>query len=1019
MGVGRSEFATGWAEKAKSGLMDELQRLVDRLRAVLTGEVVPQPGDVEALNAELLAAVAMANDRLKRCESLLQQGYRSEAIQQCEIAPNLLDVVAVLDFAESNEWANLMREHGLDVPAELRLEAAADLNEAYLLAEPLESLMQQHRLLALGRGSLDRRLAVMRQIRRKDPENPLWEQDVRLFERERLGEIRSALRAASQSANADHLGAMERELKSDAWLERPSPRLVSEVVRAHNRSRALVARRELEQVEPALTSAFAELDVAAARMWRDRFCALQQIAELPPDDPLIEQVAPAMEWLEQCDASELAEQQHQQAVADLDNAITTSQPREVIERLYNATTLHDYEIPAALQRRCHDYLQYVEVRGRRRFVAVMTGSIIAVVAVGALVGLMILQRGRETDITTHSANLASLIEDSKLAEAGDYLAGLTDRDWLFQDSRIQQLAAQLKSSQQAEEDRQRQVLVLEQTIRELVEQKSPTWAAAEEARTTLGQMEKLATSVEQARIEQARLSITRVENRLQNQVNDDFDRDLAEFVDRVQDVPDDDIEAIDALRQQLRELNERPRVSQERKTGSLPGIDARLVALKIEAQRNIDVREALADITDQVGNVDRFQAALESYAKKFPDTSRSQDLQKVAAEEAGLWKHVATWNTLKEGWAHRDFGTISPEDARKLLDQLDEAGRATSPLPVPPVFRRLRDTLAAVAQRESQGRNGPTDNLMTVLRDPAVANLMMIHTSNGEYIYVKEEPRTLGKKLLFKRYTTMTLTKTIPGSVVEAEVDNLRKNDSTDWQAPQSRFAAFASDRLRFIATAGWEAVYLDLLAELHAASQMDPIVRILLMKHVLNAASQGSTVIRSAFEAEQRTLAGVQVDPSINWFDPESRSAIELRERLSAVLEGIKPPAEKRMMIQEQLESLSKPAMGPRYTWTGWLSRNSNGSCVMRVGPREELHGEGELFVLNVQPSSVPDQPPLVSFVHVGKLEDGRPTLAENPAPPADSPWREGRAVFLTRSAGKAAAVSGSTPKPAVAHRQ
>ncbi len=91
-------------------------------------------------------------------------GPRSEAIHLAEEPPNLLDLVAALDLPDAEVWSDFCQTTGLPVPPALQMDRAAQLNDAYAAEQPLEHLLNRHRLLALSRGPVSERLEVIRQL---------------------------------------------------------------------------------------------------------------------------------------------------------------------------------------------------------------------------------------------------------------------------------------------------------------------------------------------------------------------------------------------------------------------------------------------------------------------------------------------------------------------------------------------------------------------------------------------------------------------------------------------------------------------------------------------------------------------------------------------------------------------------------------------------------------------------------------------------------------------------------------
>ena len=125
--------------------MNEIQRVVDELRFILQREVLEKTDELTTLVQEYSQLCHEVNARLRRCDECVKQGLRSEALHLAEATPNLLDAVAVLDFAERSELLDLIAMYFMTPPEPLLLEVATALNVAYAEHAPLEKLLDMHR----------------------------------------------------------------------------------------------------------------------------------------------------------------------------------------------------------------------------------------------------------------------------------------------------------------------------------------------------------------------------------------------------------------------------------------------------------------------------------------------------------------------------------------------------------------------------------------------------------------------------------------------------------------------------------------------------------------------------------------------------------------------------------------------------------------------------------------------------------------------------------------------------------
>src|SRR6056297_1145651 len=172
--------------------------------------------------AEAYAAeVTRVNERLSAAAHLLHKGLRSEAIQNASIAPNAIDDASKLDFSEAEEWFDILQFLGITVPPPLQREQAELLNEAIVESQPLETLLQRHRRLAIARAPLPWRLKVLRRIAELDGFQAFWQEDVESWERARQKEIASEVKTAIARDDLGQIDSLLEELTQSPWRVAP------------------------------------------------------------------------------------------------------------------------------------------------------------------------------------------------------------------------------------------------------------------------------------------------------------------------------------------------------------------------------------------------------------------------------------------------------------------------------------------------------------------------------------------------------------------------------------------------------------------------------------------------------------------------------------------------------------------------------------------------------------------------------------------------------------------------------
>jgi hypothetical protein len=115
----------------------ETERLTRKLSGCLRGDSGNQPGCAK-LAEEFAAACHAANLRLQQCEAMIRVGDRHQAIQLAETAPNLLDIVTILEFRGSEKWRSYCQETGLQVAEAIDPRSVEALNECYAQGSPTD-----------------------------------------------------------------------------------------------------------------------------------------------------------------------------------------------------------------------------------------------------------------------------------------------------------------------------------------------------------------------------------------------------------------------------------------------------------------------------------------------------------------------------------------------------------------------------------------------------------------------------------------------------------------------------------------------------------------------------------------------------------------------------------------------------------------------------------------------------------------------------------------------------------------
>jgi hypothetical protein len=332
-------------------------------------------------------ACRQTNERLGRCEQLLRQGLRAEAIRQAEIDPDLLEMVAELDFEGKDQWDERLTLNDLPSPPAINRKAVEFLNRAYAEEAPLAELLKHHRLLALARAPLSERVQTVRLLAKAEPANAAWSEDVAAFEAARMDEMRTELRQIHQNNDWPRMRALSAEVINGGWQSFLPLELTSDIEREYKRQARLDAEVKFKTHRALLKQAIDALDLTRCHQVRDlmeRVCAERQISQ---DDPLLEPLQPLLDWVSEQDRLAKENRRFEKACRDLTDAIGQKAHPSVLKPLYQAVVDFKRPVPNEVEQVYQDHLRRI---GKKRLITAVLFGVALLVMLGAFTGAIVL-----------------------------------------------------------------------------------------------------------------------------------------------------------------------------------------------------------------------------------------------------------------------------------------------------------------------------------------------------------------------------------------------------------------------------------------------------------------------------------------------------------------------------------------------------------------------------------------------------------------------------------------------------
>lgn len=909
--------------------MTDIRRTVDEIRFLLQDEMIDLTDQLRQCSADYIQQSREANIRLRKCEEFLNQGLRAEAIHDAEIAPNLLDLVAILDFPEREQFIQLLIAYSQPRPEPLLLDVAATLNEAYALHEPIERLLDRHRLYALARSPLNQRLEVLRSLAENDATASHWDRDIREMERARFREIESDSRAAIASGDMEQLKTLAAEINNGYWLESPPPHLARDLKQKGSHLARSQAFERLEKLEVELHAALAAQNIAEGRRLRDEWVIHAKSAQLSAHDALSERAGPALAWVDDEDRREAAEKAHRRALLELEHGLDrTDLDASELQQLGHALERCGRGIPEALKLRYRNRLATLELGQMRRNRLRIGGTIGAILAIVGIVAVAVyfgLEAEKSRKIL---AAVDGLIDSKKLDEAQKLLDENAGRSFSEQ---VQVVKQKLADATRAEHERQLKLAAAIEAV------KLAGDFAAEEGALKLAR--DLVTTVEE------KLTVGKLEGDWTARRDAEVARHEREFRTQVQSVTAklqelDGMLAKAAAADQIRKLTDQvegeltrlrslaPQVARE--FGSQVALLESRFAAFSKAQSDVEKKStAIARLTQLVlihpsgmsrdTQLVEFRDSLTQFAEAFPNDPRSPGFK--TAGNADVLQSVIARQQLTAKW--QQLWPPERSDVETRITECDAFLKDQASSPDRPLIARYQAFLKSLKWRDAGDADSEGDvkrRLLTLFDGKLIGEGHLMRAKNGQDYYLEKEADFRKRQSVSFKFEAGFNGEL--KSVKDLEPDKFENLQTI--APPQSQIAERVKTTVLTVNVEGWDGYLKELALSILAAKEVDPFLRYLLLLRTLENASHGNSLLEAELKRYLADLNDNTMDLSVNWMDPTDMAAKSSRQSAVILLTRMKDLESAWKRAEAAEEKLAAELFGTTIP-IGWIERSTN----------------------------------------------------------------------------------------------
>jgi hypothetical protein len=921
--------------------MADYQRVVEFLRDLRgSGGGLPQQVTDQVVRAaeEFAALCVSANERLRQCSTFLQQGLRSEAIHLAEQPPNLLDLVAALDLPDPEAWAEYCQNNGLAVPPALQMDRATQLNEAYSHGAGMEELLAKHRRLALARGAVRDRLAVLRQIAAADGANGaggLWEKDVRLFERARLKELPAAFHGAMKAKDEGRIRELMEEVHGAPWLEAVPGDLAAAVAEADARFRRAAAEGELKQIVDPLRDAFAARDVGMCRTLVGRWRAvIERTGAADVSAALVDEMKPVVAFLAEEEKKEAKRKRFKDATKGFGALLDRDAPEEELEPAWARLTAFEEEVPGELERRYREKRESRERAAVRAHRMKLAGAAAATLVLGgALVAAFLMyehtqaargwagkieQANKARDLGSADAYVEQLqkehqgyLSDSSVVAAMRHTRGLHE-EYTRQRGLVEQLVAAMTAAQQ---EAGKLLGNAEATDDQLAAAADSLQRAADQAKAA----GDLSWGDAEGKLASANFNVKQMAEEARRKASAAALKEIGALGGRLEAIGPGGMN-VPAARAELATVADR--LATIRGWSALEA-DAQAAAAGL-GQKLAERQQVFAQARNAAGAIEALRSettsavalgrALGEFLKRFPNDPRAADFA-VAARNTAWGEAAEAW---KRAWG--DTGPVDPTTAGEAAKRMDLMASYLKDYPGSPLKAGLgaygdylKRFSAAVGENGAAGTWDAT--LGDFLTNPLLSQLQYMERSDGRRFYVmgdikrtnfqtKDQKEKGEVTIIFQAMDAKDAAKRVP--VLVDPPLKLLTEEPVD--APHTKMVKAFTQELKGIGAGNWDTWGVDAAERLRNAEALDIVVRGVLLQRILKAEVQvAGPEVGDVYGATLASLAKQKPD-DVPWLDPAAVPEA-VKKGLAAVLAAMPSGETVKAGIAQKKADILRPA--------------------------------------------------------------------------------------------------------------
>ncbi|MDR0336363.1 MAG: hypothetical protein LBI18_04665 [Planctomycetaceae bacterium] len=937
--------------------MSDIQVLIENIRTALSFSETVLPDQIQMYARDYAEYCTTCNRRMLQCIQHIRSGNIAEGIRLAEMKPNLIEMYFSLDFAEREEWVDIVSTLGFDVPQPLASGQLKELNDMYLKMSPLEPLLRWHRLHALNVSSIRERLEILRAIAKIDTENLFWNEDQEKFEKARISELKKEIQNAVASQNSEQIHALYEELNPDNWLVSPPKEL-----------RQQLCVTMLQSHADLLLHCHAMFDYPQALAIYEQIQRLLTTHKMTIPADMERTIRPAVLWMNETQKQSTLQNEFMRCSVALQQALETESPVPTLERLYytlsTAASQAGTIIPTELEDLYRSQISAHELRKSRTVKIIVTSIVCLCLLVSGLIAWGFFQQHHNKRIQEILETLQKIETEKRFEDiAGTIQRIETDSSDIAGHAKIvaniERLRSLLKEDEERAKDFERYYT---QALASLDTSEKPDINQLRQIKIAVDQAETLAqSSQEKTKFSELKRKYDSTLSARKRELDLEYNKKLTAISEAFNELRKNTSLPKNELLSQLQDFVRQIEMLQKQSDDITPSMKKQGQAIldsiaahqkKIEKESEQD--QAFQNLIKYVPNWDAYKTALKEFVAKYPDHFVTSDAAEVLKELDTIKEVAVPLQNLSEVYSkHTNNFKSLQKESKELWKQYEKLSSKISGSPEV-IFSqgKIIETLSKMEPFTTESFK-TTESLLKSLSQREV--YPWVDEKEGKWYYLTRKPDKEGN---YPYITTF---------VSEEKTFRIRENEFNRDKmlvGTQYQFAIAAMKKIDAIQDNAAE-IICELLEKMLSVNGIDPILKCVLLDSFISDLSKIDPIFASNFKRCHEIVQKSGVDMFANWMDVNSKNTFPQRNLAKAALDrlpDIKGITAKIAREQSQLKN-SIGKTHPRFEWNGILARkDGTWNCLTK----SSLSDEGDIYVLRQKADNT------ISPVKIGDVSSG-----------------------------------------------